>query len=396
MVQDVGIQHALKETDRHLLAEIVLGVLRHQGLLNHILGTFVPSKRFSEMARALLQGAFYQALFLDRIPDYAIVSETMKSADLFRMKTWDKKFLRGVLGNFFRNRWDCKKNLNLPRGARFSHPSWIVELWEKYLPPDLLEACLSAGNIRPPFPIHAVPGNPKALECLHALQEGSLPFQESSENFLLAEKWDARIASALEQGLLYIQGTSQREAIQKCPAKAGENILEIGAAPGGKTIHLSTLVGTQGKVFAIDVNQKRLKLLEARIALLKLKNVQPALQDLFEKFPDTFPDLWDHIVLDAPCSNLGELCRKPEVRWRLHKEDLLRFQELQKRMTFAAWQKLKPGGSLLYITCTLSQEENEDLRDFIAKNLEGKFQNELKTFPLPRTPFGGYACLFRK
>ncbi len=399
-IQDVCVRHALKEMDKHLFTEIVLGVLRHLGLLNHLVGTFAKKKRFSEVAQVLLQVAFYQALFLDRVPDYAIVSETMKSADLFRLKPWDKKFLRGVLGNFFRNLvdFDLKKEwiLNLPLATRFSHPEWIVEMWEKYLPKEILETCLAAGNIHPPFPIRAVPENPESKKFLDELRESDIPFHAETETSLIAERWDTSIADALERGLIYIQSNSQWEAIQKCPAQTSDIVLEIGAAPGGKTIHLSNLVGNIGKVFAIDVSKKRLKLLEERISLLGLKNVQAVWQDLFEKFPDTLPALFDHVVLDVPCSNLGELCKNPEVRWRLKKEELLRFQELQKRFASTAWQKLKSGGSLLYMTCTLTREENEDVRDFIANDLNGKIQSELKSFPLPKSPFGGYACLIRK
>ncbi|MBN2144092.1 MAG: hypothetical protein JW774_05660 [Candidatus Aureabacteria bacterium] len=400
ILQEKSAKKYLNEKDQRLLYEITQGVIRHKTLLDYYLSQFLKKKSLDSVVRIMLQTAFYQAIFLVRIPPHAVISETMKSADEFHLSIPQKGFLRAVLSGLYSRINSFQKRAlddSLPDFIRYSHPKWLINLWTKRWGQKICRQILSAGTTRCPFWIFPNPANNTFQNLIQSLQNEQYPYKPlSKKEGIAASTWNPVIKKWLENGKAYIQSPHQYASVHLCPAQNNQTILEIGAAPGGKTIFLNHLAGKKGLVYSIDKDQKRMELLQRRIRIMNLDRVIAVVHDLFKSFPDSLPADYDHVVLDAPCSNLAELSRRPEIKWRISPDDLDRFQSVQRNLVKTGWLKLKPQGSFLYMTCTLTQQENQNIRDLLLTQLRGTLLAELETIPTPEEPAGGYACLVRK
>jgi 16S rRNA (cytosine967-C5)-methyltransferase len=390
------------ERDRRFLTETVLGVERNRMLLDAMIREVSGPGRVKPFLRMFLRLACYQALFLDRVPGYAIKASTLECARAFKVHDAPKRFLgavvQGLLEHSDRLRPGGEWFRSLPLFVRTSHPAWLVERWRKELGDAVLEACLSAGNTRPPVWLYPVPGGAGTEELEALLRKNRAAHERlgDGEGIRIA-RFEPFVLSLLTEGRAVVQSPHQRAAVRLCPAKPGERVLEGGAAPGGKTVFLAARAGGKGGgVVAADRSRERLQLLEDRVRTLGLENVNPVLWDLLESPPADMPETFSHVVLDPPCSNLAELSRRPEARYRATPETVAALAGVQRRMAENAWKFLEPGGTLLYITCTLVNEENRGVRDFLVETLNACLIEEIETVPTPSEPAGGYACLVRK
>ena len=202
------------------------------------------------------------------------------------------------------------------------------------------------------------------------------------------------IRQLLREGRVFAQSPHQYKSIQFCPAKTGESVLEIGAAPGTKTLSLAEKVGQNGKIVAVEKNSERFNELKGRVAAFS--QVNPLECDILHGLPENFSQLYDHVVIDPPCSNLGELCRRPEVKWRLKEIDMHSLALIQTELVEKGWEYLKVNGTLLYITCSLSYPENEGIKLFLQEKKGCRIISEHKTLSKPGSPAGGYALLVQK
>ena len=392
--------HSFSDQDRDLLNQIVFGVIRNVTLIDQII-SFFAKKNPKELLLNILRISIYQSMFLERVPEYAIISEAMKVCDLKKLKTEEKKFIRGVLGAFMREKGkfslDGSLVSSLPQHIRFSVPDWIIQEWKETLNESQVSSALSAAVSNPPVWGFPVPGKISVEELKTCLENRKVSFCLTEDGEGVAVYQNGSILKELfSKGILYSQSPHQHLAVSKCPAREGETILEIGAAPGGKTIVLSKKAGTQGRVYSLENKESRLRKLKERISFLGLSNVIPVLQDAMKEFPSDLPESFNHVVIDSPCSNLSELCRRPEARWRMKPEDLQRLNRVQEALVCKGWEKLKEGGTLLYITCTLSRKENQEIKEILLKRLGGSLLEDTLTVPNASMPAGGYFCLFRK
>ena len=366
----------LSGPDRGLYAELVFGVLRRQGTLDHILQQLLekPMVELDPLALVILRIGLYQLTCLDRIPESAAVNESVNLAKLITPGT--SGLINAVLRNYLRRRDtisfpDMATNPAAAIAARHSQPEWLVEQWIAQLGVAEAQKLAESSSQQPPLTLRV---NTLRSDRDHLLEEFETQGIEatscrfSPDGITLTGRHTVSALPGFEAGLLAVQDEASQLAGRLLGAEPGERVWDACCAPGGKTCHIAQLMGDRGELIATDISRSKLTLVQDSLRRLGIVSVSTAVADLHQ--PDTFPDgVFDRILLDAPCSGLGVIRRNPEAKWRLFSGDITRLAAVQKTLLKNAATKLKPEGTLLYSTCSTSEAENElVVEDFLLHN----------------------------
>ena len=358
----------VKAADAALVTELTLGVLRQRLLLDFLLERQLkkPVARLDlPVAIALRLGA-YQLRFLARIPARAAVNESVELVKKAR-KSSAAPLVNAVLRRIAEQAKSPAETFPPPDMAAserlailHSHPAWMVERWLARLGEERTIALLRADNVAPRLSC-ALSEPTRRQEIFASLEQAGLRVEPGvflREAFAVSGGSVSRTAE-FSAGKISIQDEASQAIPLLLGVRPGDRVLDVCAAPGGKTMALALAAGSEGVVVACDLHAHRLRAMEAQFARLGLKNIRVAQIDATQPLP--FGERFDRILLDAPCSGTGTLARHPEIRWRLRREQLTAFQALQARMLRNALAQLAPGGRLLYSTCSIEPEENEDV-----------------------------------
>lgn len=315
----------LSRRDRALLTALVYGVARRRRTLDWLIDRC--ARRVDPGVRQILRVALFQVRFLSRIPRRAAVHEAVEQA---------KAFGRGAAG-FVNAVLRKAADLELPDhlGVRSSHPDWLLARWRRF--PDL-EAILEADNAVLPVTARVNPLRPPP----------------GAAGPVIEIEGDPSDHPGFSEGRFTVQDETSMKAAPLLDPRPGERVLDLCAAPGGKTTHLAELMGGEGLVVAVDL-PGRIGLVRESARRLRLGNVRCAAGDGTRI---AFRAPFDAVLLDAPCSNTGVLARRPDARWRLRESDIPRCAALQRELLANAVRLLRPGGRLVYSTCSLEPEEN--------------------------------------
>ena len=356
----------LDSRDRGLATELALGTLRWQRRLDWTLARASrrPLEDLAPWVRALLRLTAYQLAFLDRIPAWAAVHEAVELAKR-RRSAGATAFVNGVL----RAIASAPRPWPAPTAAdpvealalRASHPTWLIERWCARYGPEETEALALAMNEAPAVVVRA---NTLRLAvdavaaALHAAGVGAAPTRFAPEGFSLERVGDLRQLALLREGSVTVQDEAAILVGHALGPLPGEMVADVCAAPGTKTTHLAALMANQGRIVAADPNAARLELLRAACARLGAEIVEPRLADAHALAEDLGPTC-DRVLVDAPCSNLGVLRRNPDGKWRRQPGDFATLVPTQASILESAAALVRPGGVLVYATCSLEPEENE-------------------------------------
>jgi len=389
--------HALLPVDRALCQELVYGVVRWQGALDWLVARKTGSRAQNVSLRALLHLGLYQLFWLQRIPDHAAVHETVELAK--RLGFGPRAgFLNAILRGYIRERPQTVELLHALKetdpAAGYSHPAWLVERWQARWGPARTAALLAWNNQPPPIyaRLNELKTDPARLAARWR-QEG-LEFEERCWDWtgprlvfeLLRHPPLAGLGS-FQDGWFYVQDPSTLLAVRHLDPQPGERILDLCAAPGGKTTHIAQRMGNRGRIEARDNQPERFKMLEENCRRLGATCVELA----------AAPGAFDRILIDAPCSNTGVLRRRVEARWRVQPEEILRLSKAQSALLTQAALELKPGGTLGYSTCSLEPEENEEVvRRFLEQYPAFKLENERQLLPFQEGVDGAYVATLRR
>lgn len=411
--------------ERGLSTELVYGVVRRRGTLLTVLAAVLPRplSHVEPPLLTLLQLGAYQLLFLDRIPTYAAVHETVELTRALGQFRWTK-FANGVLRGVTRlltdtlcdtpaadaipmasGRFRRLKQPIFPQprldpvgyvAAAYSLPAWLVTRWQSRWGWDQLLALAEAANTPPRLYVRVNQTRLSPQELLTRWTEAGLTASLHPELPVLAVEHSGDI----EQWPGYAEGwwlpqdvTAVRAALWLDPP-AGGTVWDVCAAPGGKATHLAELVGPHGTVLATDVHADRLERVRENAQRLGFSNIRTAV--MREDGADCPAGPFDAVLLDAPCSNTGVLHRRPEVRWRLQLRDLGELSALQQRLLQAALDRLRPGGRLVYSTCSIEPEENELVVETVLKQRHEVTLCADRLFLPATTGDGGYQALLHK
>jgi 16S rRNA (cytosine967-C5)-methyltransferase len=359
---------SVRPDDAALATELTLGVLRWRGLLDFLLERALkkPIARLDLPVAIALRMGVYQIRFLERVPARAAVNESVELVKRTR-KTSAASLVNAVLRRASK---EAKEPLEefLPRGistaARLaiahSHPEWMVERWLARLGESQTVSLLQANN-RTPRLSCSLHHAERQDEILDALQKSGLHLESG---ILLKTAFAVNGGSptrtqSFQRGDISIQDEASQAIPLLIDVQPGDRVLDLCAAPGGKTPTLARAAGKNGLVVAADRHAHRLRAMREQFKRLALPTIRLIELDAAESLP--FGIEFDRILVDAPCSGTGTLARHPEIRWRLKPEQLSELSRLQSGLLAMALRQLAPGGRLVYSTCSLDPEENEDV-----------------------------------
>jgi len=361
--------------DKNLFTEIFYGVIRNKLYLDYIIDNFSKTQ-LNKMDKEVLVGlriGVYQLFFLDKVPARAAIYESVEAVKIMLpgRKKGAVSFTNGVLRNINRK----KDKLNLPSKSnnsekylsiKYSYPLWLVKRFINQYGFKRTENILKAGNKRAEVIYRYNSLKMKKEEFEELLQEDKIKYEKTflSSFYKLKEVNNPAKTEVFKRGAAYIQGTSAGLASLLLDPKEDMKILDLAAAPGGKTTHLAALMNNTGQITALDISQSRLNLIKENLDRLGVKNITLKKADAV-KYQDD--QKYDRILADLPCSGLGLISSKPEIKWEKSESVITKMAALQYKILNNNLDKLKIGGTLLYSTCTLSHEENQDLINKILK-----------------------------
>jgi 16S rRNA (cytosine967-C5)-methyltransferase len=350
VIHDLIASESLRDSDRGFTRELFYGVLRNLILLDFWIG-LLREGTLDDHSRDLLRLGLYQ-LFLLRTPAHAAIHETVKLA---RQK--QRGLINAVLRTAQRQADELQtKATRQPLHVRFSHPKFIVERWQKNLG-DVATKFLLGWNNRPP-PFY---GRINQLKIQPADFLRTYPDNRSLSNHPDMAEFVRVPSEALAAGLFYVQDPSTTAACEMLDPQPGENVLDACAAPGGKTCLLAQQMKNRGSIVACDRELGRIARLRENLDRLGVEIASVLQCDWMQNVPLLPVAEFDRILVDAPCSNTGVMRRRVDVRWRLGVDDFARMQERQLSIVRNIARFLKRGGILLYSTCSLEPEENEQV-----------------------------------
>ena len=387
----------LSPADRGLLRELAFGAVRWQATLDWLIARRTDGRPQKLLLQILLRLGLYQMFWLDRVPDHAAVNETVEIAKRLGFGA-QAGFVNALLRGCGREREAIRSQIaQLKRTTPhlgFSHPEWLCERWAARWGPDKLAALLDWNNTPPPTfaRVNSLRATPEQLAAQFD-REGVLFTPRAYDwvpgdlAFELREHPPLATLPSFQAGLFYIQDPSTLLAVSVLDPQPGERILDLCAAPGGKTTFAAQQMRNEGAIVAQDSDPARLKLVAENCARLGVTCVSSAPPE----------NAFDRVLVDAPCSNTGVMRRRVELRWRVQPSELERLVVLQLDLLRRAASLLKPGGVLVYSTCSLEPEENEGVvEQFLAGTAEFRRESERSLLPFVDKVDGAYVARLRK
>ena len=376
----------LSGQDKALLYEIVHGVIRWMGRLDWVLNGFYKGQ-FSKAIPNLKNGlrvALYQIMFLDRIPDHAIVNEAVefvKKLQGQRPADLTNAILRNIIRSKNAIRYpDPNEDLVGYLCAYYSHPSWMVKRYLERFGREATEKLLAANNEKPflTLKINALKTNPEEFKQL--LNSVNLKFIQGkylSEFFKLQNLTNITAWEFYSKGYFNVQDEGAGLACRLLDPKPGMRILDLCAAPGGKSSYIAGLTHDEGEIVALDRYESRLMLMRRNLDLLGIKSIKTIEVNALE-YND---GLFDRVLADVPCLGSGTLSKKPDIKWKKDILDLRKITEIQYELLEKASTLVKPGGIIVYSTCSIEPEENfEIVKKFLGSHPQFKLKEASEDF----------------
>ncbi len=366
IVQRLGMDHR----EAALASRIALGVMQNTSLCDYYISCYCKSKLEPKL-RDILRMGVYQILFLDRIPDHAAVSE---SVELCRINGLARA---AGLANAVLRRIAAEKEM-LPAvpgqgtaaylSIRYSHPLWLCEELIELKGYDFAEAFLRMNNEEPKLSLQINTLKVSADDYMRALKRADIDFEagEPQGSVLLPEGIAAELPG-YEDGLFYVQDRAARTAVELAAPEPGMKVLDACASPGGKSFAAAICMNDRGSVLSCDVHEKKLGMIERGAKRLGVRIIQTRAMDA-RHYDPALDEAFDLVIADVPCSGLGVIAKKPEIRDR-DPEALKALPEIQTAILENLSRYVRPGGVLLYSTCTVLPRENEEVvRRFLLKH----------------------------
>lgn len=376
------------ERDRALVGELVNGVIRHLYYLDFLISRFsaVSLDEIDLEVKNALRLGVYQILFT-KIPERAALSETLRILLQRGRGTWIRGFVNAVL------RAIAEKQKNLPEppkehpllyfSIKYSFPEWLIIRWFKRWGYEYLEKLLRASNERPPIVIRVNPMKVLRDNFLEFLRKEEVPQAEAclySPYGIVLRDYRGKITElrAFHFGWFSVQDSASQLVSLLLDPKPGEKILDACAGVGGKTTHIAELTGDKAQIWAFDLYSWRIEKLRENFKRLGLREPQVFVGDVVEKLKELNLKPFDRILIDAPCTGTGVIRKHPDIKWARSERDFEELPKKQLRLLEGVAPYLKKGGVIVYATCSLEPEENEEvIQKFLEKHPEFTLENPL-------------------
>ena len=395
---NIALAHALRKNrmddrDRRFCTELAYGTIKAGKSIDWFLNRHIKKRTLDdspEEIRSILRVGAYQLLFMTKIPHAAAVNESTELAKQANVHEGIVKFVNGVLRN-------CAREIESIAGTksqlpafgkivdekfsdhtsaeyiavRYLHPQWLIEHWiDNYGVVETIKLC-EFDNQDPPLSIRVNTLKTSRSVALKLLASEGISAKASdwaAEGIIVKDHGSLDDFYLMQDGTLVAQDESSQLVAYVLDPKTDDLILDACAAPGGKTTHIAALIQNRGRIAACDSNSKRLELLRKNAERLTATCIEPFVEDA-RKLGNLYADQFDRVLVDAPCSGLGVLRRKPDARWKKTPESLKNLPKLQMEILESCSKCVMKNGALVYSTCTIEKAENDDVIDeFLAKH----------------------------
>ena len=371
----------LNEKDIGLISEIVYGVTTWKLTLDEIIKKYskIRLKKISIWILNILRMSIYQIIFLDKIPKSAAVNEGVNLAKRYGHKSssgFVNAILRKVTKKDYEDFFEIKDPIERIQKTT-SMPKWIIEeLLNEGLELEKVEKICKASNQRPKISIRAnrLKTNPKELK--EKLEQKQIKVEEGIlEDFLILNKVkNLEKLEEFKEGLFTVQDEAAGLTAIVLEPKQNETILDACSSPGGKTTYIGEIVENNANILAWDIHKHRVLLVDKAAERLGIDRIKTEVKDA-SKYEDKYKEKFEKILLDVPCLGLGVLKRKPDIKWQKKKEDIVEISKIQLEILNTCSKYLKEGGDLVYSTCSILKEENENMiYKFLEKHPEFEIQ----------------------
>lgn len=352
--------------DKAFITSLVYGVVRRKLTLDYIISKYskIKIKKMSKFVILILRMGVYQIYFMDKVPDSAAVNECVKLAKRYCGKS--AGFVNGILHSVINGRDSLEYPEDRVKFLSVKY-SFSEETIRTFMDFDDCEELLEALNVEPKttIRINRLKGNDLQIE--NANLENS-PLYEYAK---IASGFDIANSKEYKEGRFIAQDIAAMMAVEALSPKSGENVIDVCAAPGGKTTHMAELMENKGRITAFDIHPHKVEIIRKNAERMGIDIIDAKSFDA-SQIKEELIGTADKVLADVPCSGLGIIRRKPDIKW--NKEDIQELPVLQYRILENAAKYLKPGGELVYSTCTLNKRENEDvICEFVKANKEFEF-----------------------
>ena len=392
--RDLNSRTDLSDRDKKFAMYLIRGTIQHKLTLDHVLEQFskTPLKKMKPIIRTILRMSVFQILYMDSVPDRAVCNEAVRLAKR-RGFSGLSGFVNGVLRSIIRGReeirWpDREKEPEQYLSICYSMPVWLVWKWITDYGFVTCEKMLKAFQEERLVTIRPNPDKTDAGNLQHILEEEGLicrRLQDPSYAIAIDGLTNLTSLRSFQDGLFYIQDAASMHVADYAMAKEGDLVIDVCGAPGGKSIQIAQNLQGSGKVITRDLSEKKVSLIRENIARMELKNMQAQVWDARKPDPSLIKKA-DVVIADLPCSGLGVTGRKAEIRYRISPDDIHELVLLQREILSVVSEYVRPGGVLLYSTCTVTTEENDDtVQWFSEQHPEFSLQIQKQYFPSEET-----------
>jgi 16S rRNA (cytosine967-C5)-methyltransferase len=369
----------LDPRERAFAQQLAYGTVQRLRTIDHALAAASsrPLRRVDAGLLDALRLGAYQLLFMDGVPDHAAVEQTVELVKAESPRA--QGFANAVMRTVAREGRAAVAAIDdsTPDGAAlaYSHPDWVARMWWDQLGPDGARELMARDNEAPESALRANTLVATPEELAAAVGVASHPAPGVPEGLVLDEPWDAHGSPLFQSGAFIPQSRGSMTVARVLDPQPGERVLDMCAAPGAKTTHIAALMGDQGQVVAMEIHPGRAEALRANCERMRTTTVEVVTGDGRDAPPGPF----DRILLDPPCSDLGTLQARPDVRWRKSPEGVAEVAALQRELLDAGLERLAPGGVLVYSSCTISPAENEQQIERLLADREDLEKDDLST-----------------
>ncbi|MFT9847921.1 16S rRNA (cytosine(967)-C(5))-methyltransferase RsmB [Aneurinibacillus sp. REN35] len=394
-------QAKLARRDAALATELVYGTIGRLNTLDWMLEQFLsrPLHKLEGWVRNLLRISFYQLSYLDRIPDRAVVHEAVEIA-----KAWGHKGISGMVNGVLRSRIRQPEKVVIPEGLSpimrialtHSHPEWMVEEWIRLYGEAETEAMCAANNAAPALSLRANALRATRDELIEQIRKQvtdaeAEPSVLAPEGVVASDIGSIAELPAYTSGSCTVQDESSMLVARALAPQAGTKVLDMCAAPGGKTTHIAELMKNKGEIIALDVHAHKIKLIEENAFRLGISIIESRQGDARSVDNVLLGTTFDRILVDAPCTGLGVIRRKPDIKWHKWQEDAAAISAIQYEILCSAARLASSDTKIVYSTCTVQPEENQEVvQRFLAAHpkweLDGSLAADMPDVLLDKYP----------
>ncbi len=388
-----------KPKSKGFVRELVYGVLENKMLLDYIIDALIESdvKKLRLSDLIILRMGLYQLIYMDSVPEYAAVNESVILAKAYARGR--QGFINGVLRGYIHKRYDIK----LPDrtqdelrylSIKYSYEPWIISLWMEAYDVDFVEKLLEAGNQTPDLTIRLNWLKVMKEDLIQSLKDKGYKVEEGhySQNALHVSGDDLLGTKLYKNGMFSIQDEASQMVAQLLEPAHGDLVMDVCAAPGGKTLAIAERMNNTGTVIASDIYKRKMEMVAKEAERLGITNVKTRTWD-GTKVDSTMVGKADKVLVDAPCSGLGVVRRKPEIKYKQNNQEMSELPVKQLGLLTASSKYVKPGGVLMYSTCTINPYENERVvSDFLRKNPAFRVDQTKQMLPHVHKTDGFFIC----